>query len=38
MEKMVFCEELKTTTTAADIYAIYTEYMTKSGIPLQNVK
>jgi len=37
MEEMLFCEELKTTTTAADIYAIYTQYMTESGIPLQNV-
>ena len=37
MEEMLFCEELKTTNTAADIYAIYTQYMTESGIPLQNV-
>jgi len=37
MEEMLFCEELKTTTNAADIYAIYTKYMAESGIPLQNV-
>ena len=37
MEEMLFCEELKTTNTAADVYAIYTQYMTESGIPLQNV-
>ena len=37
MEEMLFCEELKTTTTVEDIYAIYTQCMTKSGIPLQHV-
>lgn len=36
-EEMLFCEALKTTTNAADIYRIYKQYMTDNDIPLHNV-
>ena len=36
-EEMLFCEELPTTTCAADIYQIFTDYFSKKSIPLSNI-
>lgn len=37
VEEMLFCEQLTTTTTAADIYGVYKNYMSRCNIPLENV-
>ena len=37
MEEMLFCEQLNTTTTAADIYGVYKKYMSRWNIPLKNI-
>ena len=37
MEEMLFCEQLNTTTTAADIYGAYKTYMSRWNNPLKNV-